>query len=253
MSVLRALIFNIYFFGLTTVASAAGIPLRAFARHRIYGLAAGWSALVIDGARRICGIKLVITGTEYLPMDGPALLACQHQSAFDTLVWMTLLPRTCYVVKQELTRIPLVGPLRAPAGMIPVDREAGAAALRGLVMATAAAKAAGRQIVIFPEGTRVAPGMHVPLQPGIAAIAARLNLPVIPVATDSGLRWGRRSFRKNAGPVHLALGPPIPAGTRRVELLDAIESFWRQAESNGFQSVDKSVGETAPAASDTFA
>jgi 1-acyl-sn-glycerol-3-phosphate acyltransferase len=249
---LRALAFNLFFFGLTTLLSITSVPVRMFAPHRIYAYARAWCGMVLGGARRICGIHVVITGAEHLPAGGAALLACQHQSAFDTLVWMTLLPRTSYVVKQELTRIPLFGPLLGLAGMIPVKRDAGAAALRALVQATMEARDAGRQIVIFPEGTRVAPGERVALQPGIAAIAARLDLPVIPVATDSGLRWGRRAFRKIPGPIHLALGPPIPAGTRRAELLHNIEAFWRQAEINGFQPVDKPVEKAVVAEAHNF-
>jgi 1-acyl-sn-glycerol-3-phosphate acyltransferase len=134
-----------------------------------------------------------------------------------------------------------------------VNRTAGAAALRSLLQATDAAKAAGRQIVIFPEGTRVAPGRHVSLQPGIAAIAARLDLPVIPVATDSGLRWGRRAFRKTPGPIHISLGPPIAADTRRGALLDGIEGYWRQTESNGFLPVDNSVEKVTPMPAASFA
>jgi 1-acyl-sn-glycerol-3-phosphate acyltransferase len=253
MLLLRAVAFNLFFFGSTTLFSAAGVPLRLFARHRIYALARTWCRLVLWGAQRICSIDVVISGLDYLPLEGPALLACQHQSAFDTLVWMTLLPRVSYVVKRELTDIPLFGPLLVPAGMIPVDRAAGAAALRSLLQATDAAKAAGRQIVIFPEGTRVAPGRHVALQPGIAAIAARLDLPVIPVATDSGLRWGRRAFRKIPGPIHIALGPPIAPDTRRGALLDGIEGYWRTAESNGFLPVDNSVGKVASVPAASFA
>jgi 1-acyl-sn-glycerol-3-phosphate acyltransferase len=154
---------------------------------------------------------------------------------------MLLVPAPSYVVKQELTRIPLFGPLLAPAGMIPVDRQAGAAALRGLLQATRRARAGGRQIIIFPEGTRVAPGERVPLQPGLAAIATHLDLPVHPVATDSGLRWGRRAFMKYPGIIHIAVGPAIPAGTPRAPLLAAVEAFWRQAESAAFHPVENSV------------
>ncbi|MEJ0046091.1 MAG: lysophospholipid acyltransferase family protein [Rhodospirillales bacterium] len=93
-----------------------------------------------------------MTGLELLPGDGAALLASQHQSAFDTLVWLTLVPRPSYVVKQELTRIPLFGPMLLAAGMIRVDRAAGAAALRAVLTATEAARGAGRQILIFPRG-----------------------------------------------------------------------------------------------------
>jgi 1-acyl-sn-glycerol-3-phosphate acyltransferase len=143
---------------------------------------------------------------------------------------MILLPRPSYIVKQELTRIPLFGPLLAPAGMIPVDRQAGAAALRGLLQAAQTARQDARQMVIFPEGTRVAPGERVSLQPGIAAISTHLDLPVIPAATNSGRFWGRRAFMKYPGVIRITIGHVIPAGTPRRPLLAAIEASWREAE-----------------------
>jgi 1-acyl-sn-glycerol-3-phosphate acyltransferase len=240
---LRALLFNIWFFGTTTVLGIAGFAVRAFARHRALPFAQFYIRTVLAGLWPICGIRIVVTGLEHMPREGPALLASQHQSAFDTFVWMTLVPAASYVVKQELTQVPGFGPMLVPAGMIPVDRQGGAAALRSLLQATSAAAAAGRQIIVFPEGTRVAPGEIVPLQPGIAAIAHRLRLPVIPVATDSGHCWGKRAFTKHAGTIHIALGPPIPAGTSREALLAAIQAHWRAAENSGFGIVDKSVGE----------
>jgi len=245
MTLLRATAFNLFFFIVTPLIAACVLLMRALGWDYTMQVGRFWSRLMLAALRHLCGIHVVITGTEHLPPGGPALLACQHQSAFDTVVWFGLLPKPSYVVKQELTRIPLYGALMRPAGMIPVDRTAGAAALRGLVHDTVAAKAAGRQIVIFPEGTRVAPGHRVALQPGIAAIATRLGLPVIPVATDSGLRWGRRAYRKNPGPIHIAVGRPIPPGTRRTELLAAIETFWRQQEAAGFRPVDNSVEDCA--------
>jgi 1-acyl-sn-glycerol-3-phosphate acyltransferase len=242
MTLLRALLFNAYFFGLTFLLALPTPLLRLFAPARALDYARFWVRVVLWGARAICGIRVRVTGLEYLPHESAALLASQHQSAFDTLVWLTLVPRPSYILKHELTRIPLFGPMLIAAGMIRVDRAAGAAALRAVLAATARAKAARRQILIFPEGTRVAPGVRVKLQPGIAAIAARLALPVIPVATDSGLCWGRRAFMKYPGVVHIAIGPPIPAGTPRPALLDAIEMHWRACEAAGFAVVDKSVG-----------
>jgi 1-acyl-sn-glycerol-3-phosphate acyltransferase len=241
MPLLRALLFNIWFFGLTTVLGLAALPVRAFARDRAYEFARNWIRLVLWGARVLCGIRVELSGTEHLPREGAALIASQHQSAFDTLVWLTLVPRASYVVKQELTRIPLFGPMLEPAGMIPVDRAGGASALRGLLQAAAAAQADGRQIVIFPEGTRLGPGERIKLQPGIAAVAKHLGLPVIPVATDSGLRWGRRAFMKRQGLIHISLGPPIPVGTAREALLVAIEAYWQEAAARGFLPVGKSV------------
>lgn len=233
MTALRALFFNIYFFGLTFLMGIAAIPIRAARRDRIFAYARLWAGLVLAGARVLCGIRMEVTGTEHLPAQGAALLASQHQSAFDTLVWMRLLPDPSYVVKRELTAIPLFGPLLVPAGMIPVDRKGGAAALRALLAAADAARAAGRQIVIFPEGTRVAPGQRVKLQPGIAAIADRMRVPVVPVATDSGRCWGRRAFLKRPGIIRIAVGPAIPAETGRAELLTGIEAWWREAERRG--------------------
>jgi len=237
----RALAFNLTFFGLTAILGAGGLVLRVFMRRRILSYAQSWARLMIDCARIICGIRVEITGAEHLPATGPALLASQHQSAFDTLIWMTKLPAPSYVVKRELTRIPLFGPLLAPAGMIPVDRAARATALRSLLRATRRARDAGRQIIIFPEGTRVAPGEHVPLQPGIAAIATHLELPVIPIATDSGTYWGRRAFMKYPGTIRIAIGTPIPAGTPRGPMLHAIEQFWRDSQLGPRAAVENSV------------
>jgi 1-acyl-sn-glycerol-3-phosphate acyltransferase len=229
MILARALLFNVYFFGLTFLLAFPAQLVLHFARPRVFGYARWWAGLVLAGARVICGIRVQVTGLEHLA-HGPAVLASQHQSAFDTLVWMNLAPRASYVVKQELTRIPLFGPLLAAAGMVPVDRDAGASALRALLVAADQAKADNRQIVIFPEGTRVAPGERVPLQPGIAAIASRLDLPVTPVATDSGHCWGRRAFTKYPGVIHIAIGAPIEAGGKRAALLAGIEAHWRASE-----------------------
>jgi len=245
--ILPSFIFNIWFFGLTTIMGLAAVPVRLFARHLSYAYARTWIRLVLWGARVLCGIRIQVSGAEYLPLDGAAIIASEHQSAFDTLVWLTLVPRASYVMKRELTRVPLFGPMLIPAGMIPVDRGGGAQALRALLQAASAARAAGRQIVIFPQGTRVAPGADVKLQPGIAAVARHLALPVIPVATDSGLCWGRRAFMKRAGTIHIALGPPVPAGTGRDALLDTIQAHWRYALLRDFGPVDKSVEDRAAA------
>ena len=115
------------------------------------------------------------------------------------------------MLKSELLRIPLFGPLMPLTGMIAVDRSGGANALRGLVREGERAMREGRQIVIFPEGTRAEPGAMLPLQPGVAALAARTRLPVIPVVTDSGHCWGRRAFHKRPGTIHIRVLKPIPA------------------------------------------
>jgi 1-acyl-sn-glycerol-3-phosphate acyltransferase len=163
-----------------------------------------------------------VSGLEHIP-QGAALIASRHQSAFDTFVWLTLLPRCCYVFKEELLRIPLFGRLITAAGMIAVDRSGGGGAIRSMLRQADLAVRAQRQIVIFPEGTRSEPGSPGTLQSGIAALASRTGLPVIPVATDSGQFWGRRAFRKRSGQIRIVIGRPIPAHTERKAFMRALE------------------------------
>ena len=226
MTLLRALAFNLYFLLLTVVMGILAFPIRLFAPGRALAYAQVWTGLTLRGLQRICGIDIQVSGMEHLP-HGPCLLACQHQSEFDTLVWMNLVPRPTYVMKRELQRIPLVGPMLRLSGMIPVDRDGKAKALRALLAATDDAVADGRQIIIFPEGTRTAPGAPISLQPGIAALATHTGLPVIPVATDAGLYWKPGSLMKRPGTIHIAVGAPLPAGLRRAQLLPAIGQAWQ--------------------------
>jgi 1-acyl-sn-glycerol-3-phosphate acyltransferase len=237
--VLRSVLFNLYFFGLTFVMAVAGVFVRLFAPRRTLEYARFWVRLMMAGLRRICGIYPVLTGEENLPQHGPALIASQHQSAYDTLIWLILLPRPTYVLKKELQRIPLFGPLTRLGGMIAIDRHAGPAALRSLLRQTAQAVADGRQIIIFPEGTRTAPGEQRPLQPGVAAMAAATGLPVIPVVTDSGLHWGKRAFRKLPGPIRIAVLAPIEPGLKREELMCRLAAAFRNGPVGaGDNSVD---------------
>lgn len=225
MTVLRSLLFNLLFFAFTATTAVACLPLVPLLdRAGRLALLAWWAERVLGLLRLTVGIRLRVTGAEHLPAEGPALIAAKHQSAFDTIVWLTLLPRPAYVLKRELLWIPLYGWYARAAGMIAVDRGAGPAAIRHLMRAGAAVLAEGQQIVIFPEGTRVAPGERRPYQPGIAALYARSGLPVIPVATDSGLSWGRRAFRKRPGTITVAVLPPIPPGLAREEMLERLEA-----------------------------
>jgi 1-acyl-sn-glycerol-3-phosphate acyltransferase len=126
--------------------------------------------------------------------------------------------------------------------MIPVDRAGGANAVRQMLRAADRAMADNRQILIFPEGTRVAPGVRAPLHPGVAALAARTGLPVIPVVTDSGRHWGRRAFRKLPGTIRIAILPPLPPGLKREALMQRLaETFAEGVKALG-TPVDKSVG-----------
>jgi 1-acyl-sn-glycerol-3-phosphate acyltransferase len=222
MTVLRSALFNVVFFAVGLAMTLLASVARIVAPRRVLDVAMLWARILLVAVRVICGIRLDVRGLEHIP-QGAALIASRHQSAFDTFVWLTLLPRCCYVFKDELLRIPLFGPLIRASGMIAVDRGAGAAAIRVLLREADRAVKEQRQIVIFPEGTRSEPGSPGALQSGVAALALRTGLPVIPVSTDSGRFWGRRAFRKRPGTIRIVIGSPIPAGTERKALMRALD------------------------------
>jgi 1-acyl-sn-glycerol-3-phosphate acyltransferase len=227
MNLIRSALFNLYFFAMTLLLTAGpATVVRFVAPHRTLEVAQLWARVLMWGVRVICGIRVHVSGLEHVG-SGAALIASRHQSAFDTFVWLTLVPRCCYVLKDDLLRIPLFGPLMALTGMIAVDRSGGANALRGLVRDGERAVREGRQIVIFPEGTRAAPGAMLPLQPGVAALAARTRLPVIPVVTDSGHCWGRRAFHKRPGTIHVRVLEPLPKELGRARLMQSLEAALR--------------------------
>jgi 1-acyl-sn-glycerol-3-phosphate acyltransferase len=222
MITLRSALFNVAFFSITTLLTLVATVARLVDPDLVLRFAMLWARTLVAAARFFCGIRLSVTGLENIP-PGAVLIASRHESAFDTFVWLTLLPRCCYVLKQELLRVPLFGQLLKATAMIAVDREAGGAAIRALLRGGDRAVREVRQIVIFPEGTRSEPDKPGNLQSGVAALSARTGLPVIPVFTDSGRCWGRRAFHKRPGTIHIVIGKPIPAGTDRKALMRLLE------------------------------
>ncbi len=227
MSLVRGSLFNLYLLILTLVMGVFAFPIRLLNRRdAALGYAKLWSSAVLWGLERLCGIRIVISGQENLP-DGPALIASQHQSFFDGFVWMNTVPLPAYVIKKELTSIPLVGPMLILSGMIPVDRSGGSQALRGMMDAVAKAQGAGRQIIIFPQGTRTRPGERVPLQNGVIALARQATAPIIPVVTNSGLFWPHSHWRKYPGTLKVVIGQPLAADTKGRALIPAIDAAWQ--------------------------
>jgi 1-acyl-sn-glycerol-3-phosphate acyltransferase len=228
---LRAIAFAaVFYLGSALIALSVGLVVWLLLPGTSLALARWWNRAMLAAARLILGLHVEVTGMAHLPPGGAALIASQHRSAFDTMIWFLLVPAPAYVMKQELFRIPVFGPVARAAGMIGVDRAGGGRAMRAMLAGVRAAIAAGRQVIIFPEGTRVPRGRRVRPQPGIVALAATTGLPVIPVATDSGLLWGRGAFAKRPGTIRVAIGPPIPPGLRREVLLDRLEAAWSALE-----------------------
>lgn len=215
MMLLRSVLFALAFYPGTVVAVLTAFVTALFGDAPLRRHALCWALFHRWCARWILGIRTRIEGT---PPPGAHFYAAKHQSMYETLELLLVLGDPAVVLKRELADIPLFGKIARMAGVIPVDRAGSAKALRRMMRAAAAARDEGRSILIFPEGTRVAPGEQPPLQPGFAGLYKQLGLPVVPVALDSGLLWPRNSFLKRAGTVTIRIGEPLPPGLPRAEI-----------------------------------
>jgi 1-acyl-sn-glycerol-3-phosphate acyltransferase len=215
MNALRSLAYTIAFYSGTVFWVLAALVALPFGRSGLQAAAERWTRYHRRCASALLGIRVRIEGE--VPR-GAVIVAAKHQSMFETLDLVTVLRRPQIVMKRELARIPLWGWVARSYGMIPVDRAGGAAALRQLIAQARLSVAEGRPIVIFPEGTRVAPGEQPPLQPGFAGLYRAFALPVVPVALDSGLLWPRRGFAKRPGVITMRFGDVIPPGLPRGEI-----------------------------------
>ena len=196
-----------------TAPVSALVGERALRRHVL-----AWVRLHRWAARHLLGIDWRSEGT---PPAGPVLYVAKHQSMFDAIQAPLLLDCPVIVLKRELTRIPVWGWTARRYGVIAIDRDASSAALRQMMREAARARAAGRSVLIFPEGTRVTPGEQPPLRSGFAGLYRALGLPVVPVANDSGRLWPRRGT-KRAGRVTFRFGEAIPPGLPRAEVEDRV-------------------------------
>jgi 1-acyl-sn-glycerol-3-phosphate acyltransferase len=248
---LRSLLFNLGYFGFTGLLAIIGLP--ALCRRRwVVAYARLWTGLILWWLKLAVGLDHEIRGLENLPA-GPYILAPKHQSSWDTLVLNHLMRDPAVVLKRELTWIPVFGWYLARAGNIVIDRKAGPTAIRQLVNQGRAVLAAGRPIVIFPEGTRGPVGGKLPYQPGVAALYAQLGVPLVPVALNSGAFWGRLTFLKRPGRITLEILPPISPGLDRrralVELEQRVEAGSARllaAIGHPGNPVDNPVGNVAP-------
>jgi 1-acyl-sn-glycerol-3-phosphate acyltransferase len=222
MSWTRAFAFNLAFLAWTTILGVIGLPLLLARRRVVMRFGRFWASGVLVLLRAIVGLGHQIRGLDRIPGDG-CIIAMKHQSAWDTLILPALLGDPAPVLKRELLLVPFYGWYAARAGSISIDRKGGAGAVRRLIATARSIAAEGRPIVIFPEGTRVAPGERRPYQPGVAALYQALALPLVPAAVNSGLYWGRRSFVKRPGRIVLEFLEPIPPGWPRPQVMAELE------------------------------
>jgi 1-acyl-sn-glycerol-3-phosphate acyltransferase len=223
MSRVRAAAFNLLLFAWTAVFGTLGLPILLAPRRVVMGFGRLWAQGVLFLLKTVVRLGHEIRGLERLPRGG-FILAMKHQSAWDAVILPLLLGDPAPVVKRELLALPFYGWYLARAGAIPIDRKTGAGALRAMLAAARPAAAEGRPIVIFPEGTRTAPGEKRLYQPGVAALYQTLSLPLVPAAVNSGLYWGRRSLSKRKGRIILEFLQPIPPGWPRKKVMEELET-----------------------------
>ena len=214
MQLFRSILYALIFYPATALFVLAGIGATLFGPSATRALVSSWTRFHHQLARSLLGIRSEVQG-EIPP--GAVLIAVKHQSMYETLEMVRIGRTPVIVLKRELSRIPLFGWLTRRYGVIPVDRSAGSKALREMVAAGRAATEAGRPVIIYPEGTRVAPGQAPPLRSGFAGLYRALGLPVVPVAVDSGRLWGR-GIRKRPGVVHFRIGETVPPGLKREQV-----------------------------------
>jgi 1-acyl-sn-glycerol-3-phosphate acyltransferase len=222
MSALRSLLFQAGFYAWTVLMGIVGLPLLLLPWRVMMRFGSFWSRGALALLGWTVGLRHEVRGLEHLP-EGGAIIAMKHQSAWDTLAVPVIFRDPVIVIKEELGWIPIYGWFARKAGMIPIDRKGGAGALKRMVARAERAAEAGRPLVIFPEGTRTKVGERRPFHPGVAALYRQLGLPLVPVAVNSGLFWGRREFSKRPGRITVEILPPIPPGRDRRQVVAELE------------------------------
>lgn len=215
--VLRSLTFYLVFYGGSLVLIIAAFVAMAFGQGAFLRVCESWSAFHRFCTRWILGITVVVQGS--MPAEA-VLVALKHESFFEAIDIPNLLDRPAVFAKIELLRIPLWGRIGKAYGLIGVERDQGAKALRRMIQSARHYQSQGRFLAIFPEGTRVAHGQRAPLQSGFAGLYKLLGKPVLPIAVDSGPLYHR--WWKRKGTITYRIGDPIPAGLSRADMEERV-------------------------------
>ena len=221
MLAVRSLAFNLCFYAATTLIAFGGLPTLVSGRA-VMRLARLWGRVTLWLLRVVAGTRVEFRGLENIPA-GAMLVGAKHQSALETLALCTVFPEFAYVLKRELLFIPLIGWFLSRSGMVAIDRSKGARAMSLMNAAAADAITQGRQLIVFPEGTRTAPGADPAYKQGLSHLYAALSVPCLPVALNTGLYWPRRSFVRRPGTTVIEFLPPIPPGLARTDFLDLVQ------------------------------
>jgi 1-acyl-sn-glycerol-3-phosphate acyltransferase len=225
LPVLRSLLFTFAITLLTLVMGVVMIPLLLLPREKLWGYGKAWSWTVLWLLRHTVGISYkIIDPHNILPtLKTPVIFASRHESAFEAIAYVCLLPRSVSIIKKELLRIPFYGWYCKKIGSIALDRQGGMRSLKALLAGAEQAMQRGHSLIIFPEGTRVAPHTTVPLKGGIAALYVHCNMPVVPISVNSGQFWAKNRFVKQQGVVIISIQQQIDAGLPRHEFMETLQ------------------------------
>ena len=223
MLFIRSFIFTVAFVFLTAFVCISAVVLFPFPRKYLISYITWWSRSCLWLSRVLVGIKLVVKGKENLPKEGGYIIACKHQSAFDTVIFHSLVNAPAYIFKIEMAKVPFMGWTMKKMGCIAVDRKGGTRAMRNMFENAKQKLAEGKTVVIFPEGTRRAPEDEPLYNPGVAMIYDHTKAEVVPAAINSGYLWPKNSFLKRAGTVTLEFLPPIKPGMEKRAFLDKLQ------------------------------
>ncbi|GAB5387699.1 MAG: 1-acyl-sn-glycerol-3-phosphate acyltransferase [Alphaproteobacteria bacterium] len=224
----RSILFNIAYFGWTVIAVIIMVPI-LFLPHSLYIKAIRFyfhSTNVIE--KHVLGLTWDLKGMEHVP-DGPCIIAMKHQSMWETMKLVLMFPTMTVILKRELMWIPFWGWFPARWGVIPVDRGGKSKAVASIVKGSRKMAAAGRPIVIFPQGTRVPPGEWKPYRIGVYRMYEDLQIPVVPVAMNAGWFWPRHSFLKWPGKATVEVLKPIQPGLDSITFMDELERRTEEA------------------------
>ncbi len=225
MILLRSTVFALALVVITPPYSLLALATAPLPRMLRYRIITGWSRIVIWLARVVLGIRYRVEGLETLPRR-PVIFLSKHQSAWETLAFQVFLPPQVLVVKRELLWIPFFGWGLALTSPIAINRSRGSRALRRMADLGRRRLAQGFSIVVYPEGTRVAPGLRRTYQPGGAWLAVKTGAPVVPIAHNAGLLWPRHAFLKRPGPITVQVGLPMESRGIKPEALNAQVEQW---------------------------
>jgi 1-acyl-sn-glycerol-3-phosphate acyltransferase len=218
---LRSLTFNILFYLTLAIWLVAALPTFLMPRAAVLGVAKAWGRWNIWLMRVICNTRTEYRGIDKIP-SGPLIVASKHQSMWETFALLQFLDQPIFILKRELNWIPFFGWCLMKAGMIGIDRKAGIRSLKMLARMTQEQMHRGRQLVIFPEGTRRPVGAPPAYKSGVALIYAEGDVPCVPVALNSGLCWPRRTFLRYPGTITVEFLDSLPPGLRRDEFMSRL-------------------------------